>query len=298
MINKEQEKLVYNGIIDHAVIRGIAGSGKTLVGVAKMICLLERNTEGDGNSILFLMDVAQSIYTRAWLVKNRTFKTIGYDMKGRGYKLNKNYRTTTEISTCAYSLLEKEQDIINNEDYITPSLIERHGEYPVYKNFSTYNEQSIYVGKLIKALVARGYKNSDIAVVSRLHQKLNQLSEDFNQRGIAHSLFNGREDVFQDNKVKLLTMHAAKGLEFKIVILVDLNNDTILLITQEIDQEDIKYREIIEEIISSLHYCMNVGEAEYGVATNGKNIAFYNKELKRINDIPFYTACQATDLHK
>ena len=69
-------------------------------------------SDKEDSSILFLADVAQSIYPQAWLVKERSFKTIGYDMTGKGSRLSKNYRTTTEIAEAAYSLLSKDINIV------------------------------------------------------------------------------------------------------------------------------------------------------------------------------------------
>ena len=60
------------------------------------------------SSITFVADVAQSIYPQAWLVKNRSFSSIGFDMKGKSSSLSKNYRTTTQIALAAYSLIQND----------------------------------------------------------------------------------------------------------------------------------------------------------------------------------------------
>ena len=39
--------------------------------------------EKDYSSLTFIADVAQSIYPNAWLVKNRSFTSLGYDMTGK-----------------------------------------------------------------------------------------------------------------------------------------------------------------------------------------------------------------------
>ena len=58
--------------------------------------------------MLFVADTAQSIYPQSWLVKGRSFSSVGFDIKGRSTALAKNYRTTTQIAEAAYSLLEKD----------------------------------------------------------------------------------------------------------------------------------------------------------------------------------------------
>ncbi len=52
-LNKEQQKLAENGAMGHAVIRGIAGSGKTSVGVYRIPYLLEKYCDL-GDKILFV----------------------------------------------------------------------------------------------------------------------------------------------------------------------------------------------------------------------------------------------------
>ena len=199
------------------------------------------------SSILFLMDVAQSIYPQSWLTKGRSFKSIGYDMKGKGYRLSKNYRTTTEISECAYSLLVKEEALVSDQDFVRPSLIERHGEYPVYRRFSDSEEQNSYIVRLIRALLKQGYLLSDIAVVSKLNKNLSLLYDHLTEKGVASYLFkNNQEESFGVNKVKLLTMHSVKGLEFKIVILADLNHEVIPYPQVGLEEEEVKDEEIME----------------------------------------------------
>ncbi|WP_053985672.1 S24 family peptidase [Niameybacter massiliensis] len=199
--------------------------------------------EQEESSILFLMDVAQSIYPHAWLTKGRTFKSIGYDMTGKGYKLNKNYRTTTEISQCAYSLLSKELEIVEDENFVKPTLIERHGEYPVYRHFESSKEQTNYVIRLINAL-KKSYNLKDIAIVSRTNKALELLQEVLDEAHMPSLLFKNNKEVdFGKEEIKLLTMHSVKGLEFKIVILIELNKNIIPYTQSGLTEEEAKEEE-------------------------------------------------------
>lgn len=207
----------------------------------------ELKEDSPESSILFLMDVAQSIYPQAWLTKGRSFKSIGYDMTGKGYKLTKNYRTTTEISECAYSLLAKEENLVSDYDFVKPSLLERHGEYPVYRHFATSEEQNLYIVRLIRALLKQGYSLKDIAVVSKLNKNLELLQDHLKEKGVESFVFkNNQEESFGADKVKLLTMHSIKGLEFKVVILADLNSDVIPYPQKGLEEEELKDEEMLE----------------------------------------------------
>lgn len=203
--------------------------------------------EAENSSILFLMDIAQSIYPQSWLVKGRSFKSVGYDMQGKGGKLNKNYRTTTEISQCAYSLLAKEPLVGQEEAYVKPTLMERHGEYPVYRHFKDSQEQNRYIVQLIKAMLKQGYQLSDIAVVAKFNKNLQLIQDSLIEKEVACTLFKTDQDEsFSSPKVKLITMHSIKGLEFKVVILADLNQDIIPFPSRNLSEEERKNEELLE----------------------------------------------------
>lgn len=198
--------------------------------------------ESDESSILFLTDVAQSIYPHAWLVKGRSFSSIGFDMKGRASILSKNYRTTTEIAEAAYSLLTKDQNITEDENFVKPSLLDKRGEYPVYRHFMNQTQEINYFVRMIKVL-NKQYAFRDIAIVSRTNKNLELIKEGLLRSGIDASLFKSNDEIyFEDNKIKLLTMHSVKGLEFKIVILADLNSNII-----PYPQKGLSSEELIEE---------------------------------------------------
>lgn len=204
----------------------------------------------EDSSILFLTDVAQSIYPQAWLVKGRSFTSIGYDMTGKGSKLSKNYRTTTEIAEAAYSLLSKDPLIVEDENFVKPSLMERSGEYPVYRHFKNSMEEHEYLVKLIKGL-NKTYSLKDMAIVSRINKNLELLKDKLINSGISATLINGREGIdFDEENVKLTTMHSVKGLEFKIVIIIDINSDQMpfpqkSLALEEIQSEESRDRKLL-----------------------------------------------------
>ena len=90
------------------------------------------------SSMLFVSDTAQSIYPEAWLVKGRSFTSIGLDMTGKSTSLSKSYRTTMQIAYAAYSLIEDDKNILEDDNFVKPSLIDKQGVYPVYRGFKIY----------------------------------------------------------------------------------------------------------------------------------------------------------------
>lgn len=123
--------------------------------------------EGEYSSIYFIADTAQSIYPHSWLVKGRSFTTIGYDMTGKSNSLTKNYRTTTQIAQAAYSLIEKDPNIIDDENFVKPSLIDRQGSYPVYQWFRQPQDEIKNVAEEIKSNLINSFSYRDIVVIAR-----------------------------------------------------------------------------------------------------------------------------------
>jgi len=193
------------------------------------------------SSITFIADVAQSIYPQAWLVKNRSFTTIGYDMTGKSNSLSKNYRTTTQIAQAAFSLIKKDEDLLEDSNFVRPSLIDKQGEYPIYKCFNNKDEEGKYVADLINTNLKNRYSLKDIVIIGRLKGQLKEIKTYLDSIGIPCSIFDGKEEFdFAEDAVKLVTMHSIKGLEFKVVIIIGLNSKVMPFISSSREVEDLE----------------------------------------------------------
>lgn len=178
------------------------------------------------SSLLFVTDTAQSIYPHSWLVRGRSFTSIGLDLTGKGNILSKNYRTTTQIAQAAYSLIEENTDIVEDEYYVEPALLDKQGQYPVYKHLTSEKEEADYVAQEINGLLER-YKPGEIIVIARMYRQLEMVESKLEEQGMFCKLLKGKEAGFDDDCIKLLTMHSIKGLEFKVVFIVGLNDSAI-----------------------------------------------------------------------
>lgn len=182
--------------------------------------------EKNYSSIMFVADNTQSIYSHSWLGKGRPYTTIGYNMSGKSRMLSKNYRTTTEISTAAFDLIEHDDNIKNNIDFVKPSLIDRQGHHPIYKYFRSKDKQLEFLHNEIQVL-SNDYNYSDICIVAREWRILEDVSNFLEKKGTECEILNQGDPNFDSNKVKLLTFHSIKGLEFKVIFLIDINEDVI-----------------------------------------------------------------------
>ena len=178
------------------------------------------------SSILFVADNTQSIYSQSWLGKGRPYTSIGYDMSGKSRILSKNYRTTTEISKAAYQLIENDPSINANVDFVKPSLIDRHGHPPIYRFFTTIQDQLDFLVNEIQTLT-NDYQLSDICIVAKEKRLIESAQLGLESKGIPAEVLLSSEANFESEKVKLVTMHSIKGLEFKVIFLIDLNDGVI-----------------------------------------------------------------------
>ena len=193
--------------------------------------------EKDYSSIMFVADIAQSIYPQAWLVKSRSFSSIGFDMTGKSSSLSKNYRTTTEIALAAYSLIEKNEEIINDDNFVKPALIDRRGKYPVFISFSDRKAEIKYIVDLINDNLLKNYSYSDIAIIAKKKEQLKEIKSNLLKYAVPCELFNENLD-FKSNTIKLVTMHSVKGLEFKAVIISDISEGKMPQANKGNDYED------------------------------------------------------------
>ena len=195
--------------------------------------------EKEYSSITFITDVAQSIYPQAWLVKNRSFSSIGYDMTGKSSSLSKNYRTTTQIAQAAFSLIQKDKELIEDNNFVKPSLIDKQGEYPIFQSFKTKNEEATFIGDLINNELKKKYNLRDIVIIARLSNQLKEIKEYLDEKDIPNEIFNNNKEFdFARECVKLVTMHSIKGLEFKCVIMIGVNSTVMPLKSQVSEIED------------------------------------------------------------
>lgn len=210
------------------------------------------HNEKSYSSKMFLADVAQSIYPQAWLIKNRSFTSIGYDMTGKSYSLSKNYRTTTQIAQAAFSLIKKDRDLVEDDKFVKPNLIDKQGKYPIFQSFQSAEEEGLFVANLIKNKLIKNYSMKDIVIIARLKNQLLQMKDCLEKNNVKCSIFEKQDEFdFAEESIKLVTMHSIKGLEFKIVIIIGANSKILPYISNKNDLEDI---EVIESRERKLLY--------------------------------------------
>ena len=179
----------------------------------------------DSDSLLFLYDDAQSIYTKSSL--KFTPASVGIKAPGRTTVLRVNYRNTDEILHYAYRFasqwLPDDQIRSDDDQTLTPTGAGRHGPPPAFRQFEDSAAETQYIIRCIKDQQSKGMAWSDICVVYRSKWMGEKLNSAFKAAGIPVQWLNTKESKKQlsstDERMKLMTMHSSKGLEFPLVII-------------------------------------------------------------------------------
>ena len=206
----------------------------------------------EAQSLLVLYDDAQSIYRRSGK-RLPSFIKMGIKAQGRTTILRLNYRNTAEILAlsmlCAGGLLDEAEESDTRMPCIHPGSAGRRGPLPHLLRFATGHEEAQGLAGRIHELVQSGVPAQDIAVLCREKRNWELLKTALRQRGIeAEAYVSGsvsghasggaaqKKNQLDWNapSVKLLTMHASKGLEFPHVFLMRLD----LLPAQAAAEED------------------------------------------------------------
>jgi ATP-dependent exoDNAse (exonuclease V) beta subunit len=104
--------------------------------------------------------------------------------------------------------------------------------------FDSKQKEANYVTGLIAEL-SKNYNYGDIAVIARTNEQIREFSACLEAAKVPYKLMTTQDGYeFGDDKVKVLTMHAIKGLEFKVVIMVGLNSKAIPLKSVAVEDED------------------------------------------------------------
>lgn len=177
-----------------------------------------------GDNDLFLCgDAGQRIYQ-----PRSSWRAAGIEVRGRATRLTVNYRTTEQIRRFADTLLPAALDEDGDgkpEPRASISLLK--GPPPEVSGYATVEEEIAGVARRLRELTADGFAPRDLAIFCRSETRLRERAEAALQRcGLAgHYLSDDAPPT--DAQVSLGSMHRAKGLEFKVVVVMGCDADML-----------------------------------------------------------------------
>ncbi len=193
------------------------------------------------NDLFMVGDPMQGIYDR-----KITFSKVGINVRGkRSKRLRINYRTTEEIKKLALSIIKDcHYDNFDGEEEEKAGYISLfHGMEPTYEVFKTKDNEVENVISHINMLMdveengSQKYNYSDIAICARTKNALKDFRNHLHKEDIPYTEKDS-DKKNNDKSVSLLTFHKVKGLEFKHVILVDVNSRSLPKLPFDFDTYD------------------------------------------------------------
>ena len=180
---------------------------------------------GPGGDLLVAVDGAQSLYGRA---RNFTWKSVGVEARGRSRRLSRNYRNTKQILEFAWQAAQSViEDVEETETHVRvlPTKASCQGPIPVYRGSISIAEEHTLIARLVGEFRAKGLEGRDIAVLypRREGNRVDALCRRLRESGEVCWVSNeadpgGGVRSLARPGVRLMTIHASKGLEFPAVI--------------------------------------------------------------------------------
>ncbi|GGM24635.1 UvrD-helicase domain-containing protein [Micromonospora yangpuensis] len=148
--------------------------------------------------------------------------SLGITVTGRSSRLRVNYRSTEEILTWATKVLVGARvDELggDGEDNLTGYRSLLHGKRPRAQGYPTPQAELAALVKRVGEWLGQGVRPSEIAVCARFTTTLRSAHDELAAAGIPTAWVRDQPGAHVDG-VRLATMHAMKGLEFRCVALV------------------------------------------------------------------------------
>ncbi|GLW62172.1 DNA helicase [Actinomadura rubrobrunea] len=183
------------------------------------------------NDLFIVGDPHQRIYD------NRvSLQSLGIKVRGRSRKLTVSYRTTHEILSWAVRVLDAGIPVTGMDDiedtlagYGSPM----HGRRPVVRRFPDRDAELDALVAQVRSWMSDGVEPKDIGVAARRNDIAEQVKRRLKAAGVP-----AYAPSAKTNGVKAGSMHKMKGLEFRCMAVVGVDEDLIPLMTTVPAEED------------------------------------------------------------
>lgn len=171
-----------------------------------------------GDDDLFLVgDAHQRIYGRP-LVLSR----LGIETRGRSRRLTVNYRTSREILRWSLGVAQGHavDDLEGEDETLAGARSEFRGPEPQLVGCNSLVEEKASLAERLRGWHDEGVPWSEMAVMARGRWLVDELAVTLTEAAVPADKVEARTDSALGDEVRVMTMHRAKGLEFRAVAVV------------------------------------------------------------------------------
>lgn len=198
-------------------------------------------------SLLIVEDRAQNIYKRKWNLLQQT----GLDFRGRSKYLNINYRNTGEILYFAWNFYQANSNVGDKTDkigdaaeIILPRQTQRTGPEPIVYKASNFEEEIGFVCKsMAKLHQQHQVPYSEMIILYRIKKDqstpyVDILKSVLEKHGlpyfwISENNVTKRKFIKKEDSIKISTIESAKGLDFRAVFVIHIENMPFKLVEDD-----------------------------------------------------------------
>jgi superfamily I DNA/RNA helicase len=176
------------------------------------------------NRLFFAGDLGQRIFQQPF-----SWKSLGIDVRGRSTTLRINYRTSHQIRARADRLLGPEvADVDGNTEQRNSTISLFNGPAPEIRVLAHSQAETAAVADWLRARITAGCMPHEIGLFVRSSGQLGRARAAVTAAGLGFKLLDENVDSLS-GYVSIGTMHLAKGLEFRAVVLMACDDEVIPL---------------------------------------------------------------------
>ena len=176
------------------------------------------------NGLFFAGDLGQRIFQQPF-----SWTGLGVDIRGRSKTLKINYRTSQEIRRQADRLLDAQfADVDGVVEDRTGTVSVFSGPAPMVIRPKSVSEELDQVSNWLRELIAGGVRENEICIIVRSENECERATD----AALAANCTSHRlEDTSKSNhnSIAVATMHLAKGLEYRAVVVMACDDEVMPL---------------------------------------------------------------------
>ena len=191
------------------------------VSVAQLRFLAALGAENP-NSLFFAGDLGQRIFQQPF-----SWKSLGVNIRGRSRTLRINYRTSHQIRMQADRLLSPElADVDGNTEERAGTISVFNGPKPTIIELNTQEEEIQTVSQWLTDRKHEGIMPNEMGVFVRSEAEQDRARAAVEKAGLSYKVIDDNIETISGN-VSISTMHLAKGLEFRSVVVMACDDEII-----------------------------------------------------------------------